>query len=220
MAGWQRLTKNLLFCRRNKYLPSPKPLPGMDSHALFTKLFIYRVLINSIVTFLLIRVIYVRTYHKRELFFMFFLLNFIVFLLSYLLENSRAFGSFGAAFGLLAAFSLLRLRTEAMTTKDMTYVFIIIALGLLNAIMKGTFLDIMGVNAFILLVVFLVDGNVISKNQRTQMIEYDRLEHVAPMNHAELLSALRVRTGLDILELTVDEIDFVKGRAIIKIYYY
>ncbi len=192
----------------------------MDSHALFTQSFIYRVLINSLVMFLLIRVIYVRTYHKRELFFMFFLLNFIVFLLSYLLENSKAFGSFGAAFGLLAAFSLLRLRTEAMSTKDMTYVFIIIALGLLNAIMKGTYLEVVAVNAIIALVVFLVDGNIIMKNQKTQTIEYDKLEHVAPMNYAGLLSALRERTGLDIRELTVDEIDFAKDRAVIKIYYY
>ncbi|MBL7854890.1 MAG: DUF4956 domain-containing protein [Cyclobacteriaceae bacterium] len=192
----------------------------MDSHALFTELFIYRVILNSIVMILLIRVIYVRTYHKRELFFMFFLLNFIVFLLSYLLENSKAFGSFGAAFGLLAAFSLLRLRTEAMTSKDMTYVFIIIAVGLLNAIMKGTYYEILGVNAIIVIVVFLVDGNIIMKNQKTQVIEYDKLEHVAPMNYNELQAALRLRTGLDIRELTVESVDFPKNRAIIKIYYY
>lgn len=192
----------------------------MDSHAFFTPFFIYRVVINTVVMLLLIRVIYVRTYHKRELFFMFFLLNFIVFLLSYLLENSKAFGSFGAAFGLLAAFSLLRLRTEAMSTKDMTYVFIIIALGLLNSIMKGTFLEIIAVNAIILLAVFLVDGNILMKNQKTQTIGYDKLEHVAPMNYAELLSALRLRTGLDIRELTVEEIDFAKNRAVIKIYFY
>lgn len=192
----------------------------MDSHAFFTPFFIYRVLINSVVMLLLIRVIYVRTYHKRELFFMFFLLNFIVFLLSYLLENSKAFGSFGAAFGLLAAFSLLRLRTEAMSTKDMTYVFIIIALGLLNSIMKGTFLEIMAVNAIILLAVFLVDGNILMKNQKSQTIRYDKLEHVAPMNYAELLTALRLRTGLDIRELTVEEIDFAKNRAVIKMYFY
>lgn len=192
----------------------------MDSHALFTPLFIYRLLLNSVVMIVLIRVIYVRTYHQCELFFTFFLLNFIVFLLSYLLENSRAFGSFGAAFGLLAAFSLLRLRTEAMTIKDMTYVFVIIALGLLNAIMKGTYLEIVGVNGFIVAAVFLVDGNVLMRNQKTQVIEYDKLEHVAPRNHAALLAALRDRTGLDIRELVVESIDLSRSKAIIKVYYY
>lgn len=66
----------------------------------------------------------------------------------------------------------------------------------------------------------MVDGNILMKNQKTQVIEYDKLEYVAPMNYSELLAALRLRTGLDIRELTVESVDFPKNRAIIKIYYY
>ena len=95
---------------------------------------------------ILIRVVYYSTYQKRDMFFTFFLLNFIVFLLTFMLEKAKAFNSLGSAFGLLAAFSLLRFRTETITAKDMTYLFIIMAIGLINSIMKGSLVEIGAIN--------------------------------------------------------------------------
>ena len=96
----------------------------MDKSHLFTEYFLVRLLINTVSMIILIRIVYFTTYQKRDLFFTFFLLNFIVFLLAYMLDKAGGFDSIGSAFGLLAAFSLLRFRTETMSAKDMTYLFI------------------------------------------------------------------------------------------------
>lgn len=192
----------------------------MEDHPLLSNFFIVRLLINTLFMILVIRVLYFRTYHKSDLFFTFFLLNFIVFLLSYMLEQAKAFNSLSSAFGLLAAFSLLRFRTETLTTKDMTYLFIIMAVGLINSVMRGTVIEIGGINLAIATVIFLVDGNVLMKNQKIKMVEYDKIENIRPEQHEQLLADLRERTGLDIRKTTIEQIDLVKNRVLIKIYYF
>ncbi len=144
----------------------------------------------------------------------------MVFLLSFMLEKAKAFNSIGSAFGLLAAFSLLRFRTETITIKDMTYLFIIMAVGLINSIMKGSYFEIMSINAVIAAGVFAVDGNVLMRNQKMKLVEYDIMENIKPDQHATLLADLRAKTGLDIRKTTIEEIDLVKNRVVIKIYYY
>jgi hypothetical protein len=192
----------------------------MDSHTLVSEFFLFRLMINTAFMVLVVRVIYFRTYHKSDLFFTFFLLNFIVFLLSYMLEQAKAFNSLSSAFGLLAAFSLLRFRTETLTTKDMTYLFIMMAVGLINSVMKGSYLEISGINMMIAAVVWAVDGNQLMRNQKIKIVEYDKIENIRPEQHQQLLLDLRDRTGLDIKKTTIEQIDLVKNRAIIKIYYY
>jgi hypothetical protein len=192
----------------------------MEDHTLVSEFFLIRLLINTAFMLVVIRIIYYRTYNKSDLFFTFFLLNFIVFLLSYMLEQANAFNSLSSAFGLLAAFSLLRFRTETLTTKDMTYLFITMAVGLINSVMQGTYIEIAGVNSAIAIVVFLADGNLLMRNQKIKMVEYDRLDNIKPEQKAQLLADLRDRTGLDIRKTTIEQIDLVKNRVIIKIYYY
>lgn len=192
----------------------------MDSHTLVSEFFLVRLLINTVFMILVVRVIYFKTYHKSDLFFTFFLLNFIVFLLSYMLEQAKAFNSLSSAFGLLAAFSLLRFRTETLTTKDMTYLFIMMAVGLINSVMKGSYLEIGGINLAIAAVVYAVDGNQLMRNQKIKIVEYDKIENIRPEQHQQLINDLRERTGLNIKKTTIEQIDLVKNRAIIKIYYY
>ncbi|MBK5279509.1 MAG: DUF4956 domain-containing protein [Bacteroidia bacterium] len=192
----------------------------MDKTQLFTSYFLLRLLINTVSMIILVRFVYYNTYKKKDSFFTFFLLNLIVFLLAFMLERTGAFSSIGSAFGLLAAFSLLRFRTETISMKDMTYLFIIMTFGLLNSVMKGTYLEIITINAMIIAVVYVVDGNQLMRNQRFKTIEYPSLENIRPDKQAQLISDLRDRTGLDIQKITIEHIDFGKERAIIKIYYY
>ncbi|MBX2954610.1 MAG: DUF4956 domain-containing protein [Cyclobacteriaceae bacterium] len=192
----------------------------MDNLQLFSEYFLIRLLINIVAMVILIRVIYYRTYQKRNLFFTFFLLNFIVFLLTFMLEKAKAFNSLGSAFGLLAAFSLLRFRTETLSAKDMTYLFIIMALGLINSIMRGSYPEIMMVNGLILIAVYAVDGNVLMRNQKTKTVEYEGLEFIQPEHHPKLILELRKRTGLDIQKISIERIDFTRNRVEIKMYYY
>jgi hypothetical protein len=192
----------------------------MDGNHLFTEYFFSRIAIDIIAMIILIRVVYYSTYNKRDTFFTFFLLNFIVFLLTYMIEVMKAFNSFGSAIGLLAAFALLRFRTETMSLKDMTYLFVIMALGLINSIMKGSYVEILSLNAMIISAVYVVDGNQLMKNQKNRTLEFDKLDNIRPDRQALLIAELRERTGLDIRKISIEHIDFVKGRVVVKIYYY
>ena len=137
-----------------------------------------------------------------------------------MLEKAKAFNSLGSAFGLLAAFSLLRFRTETITAKDMTYLFIIMAIGLINSIMKGSLVEIGAINGIIIAAVYIVDSNRLMPIQKSKTIEYGSIENIKPENNAQLIEELRAKTGLDIRKASIGEIDFIKNRVVIKIYYY
>lgn len=191
----------------------------MQNVQLFTEFFLIRLLINTVTMIVLIRFVYYKIYLKRDFYFTFFLLNFIIFLLAYMLERTKAFNSMGSAFGLLAAFSLLRFRTETLTTKDMTYLFIIMTIGLINSVMKGTYIEIVGLNSLIIGTVFIIDGGTIMRNEKTKTIEYNNLENIQPDRQNFLIEELRKLTGLQIKKVDIEHIDYVKNRVVIKVYY-
>lgn len=192
----------------------------MQNNQLFSEYFLLRALINIVTMIILIRFVYYKIYRKQDFYFTFFLLNFIIFLLAYMLEKTKAFSSMGSAFGLLAAFSLLRFRTETLSTKDMTYLFIIMTIGLINSIMKGTYIEIIGLNALIIATVYIIDGDRLMRNEKTKTLEYNNLENIRPDREKLLIEELKKITGLDIQKIEIEHIDYVKNRVVIKIYYY
>ena len=97
--------------------------------------FFMRLSVDLVSVFILIRFIYLPVQRNRELVFTLFLFNLIIFLITYLLNKVEL--SMGAAFGLFAVFSMLRYRTEGISIKDMTYLFMVIAMGLITAVSKG-----------------------------------------------------------------------------------
>lgn len=195
----------------------------MELKPLFTEYFLIRVLINTVSMTVLIRLIYYHIYRRRDVFFTFFLINFVVFLLAFMLQKSTAFSSLssaGTAFGLMAAFSLLRFRTETISMKDMTYLFIIMTLGLINSIMDGLYWEIIGLILLIIVAVFIVDGNMLMPNQKTKTVEYEGLENIKPEKHTLLIQDLSQRTGLHIQRISIEHIDLIKNRVEIRIYYH
>jgi hypothetical protein len=128
--------------------------------------------------------------------------------------------SFGAAFGLFAVFALLRYRTEMISPKDMTYLFVVIALGLITSVGKGTYIEIGILNALIVAFVYAFDGNLLVKNEMVQNIYYSNIENIKPVNRTALIADLRDKTGLDIHKVDIEKIDLIKGQVNIKAYYY
>jgi len=191
----------------------------MKIQPIFNDYFLIRLIINTGSMIIMIRLIYYHIYRKRDFFFTFFLINFIVFLLTFIIEKSNAI-TIGSAFGLLAAFSLLRFRTETISIKDMTYLFIVMTLGLINSIMNGTYWEIILLNASIIGAVYAVDGNKLMRNQKTKTIDYDGLENIQPEKHPLLIRDLSQRTGLNIQRISIEHIDLVRNRAEIRVYYY
>lgn len=180
--------------------------------------FFSRMVIDIISIIILIRMIYYPIYRKKDFFFTFFLFNIVIFIITYLLNKVDL--SMGAAFGLFAVFSLLRYRTENISAKDMTYLFIVIALGMISAVNKGTFIETAVINIIILAVAYAMDANLFMKNENTKRIEYENIEFIRPQNHLLLIEDLKKRTGLNIHKIIIDRIDFVRDSAVITVYYY
>ena len=176
--------------------------------------FLTRLGIDVLAMVILVRLIYHPIYKKKDYWFTFFLFNLIIFLLN------KIDLSFSAAFGLFAVFALLRYRTEMISPKDMTYLFVVIAVGLINAVGKGTYLEIALLDVLILVFVYALDGNLLVRNEMVQSIHYDNIENVKPANRAALIEDLRLKTGLDIHKVDIERIDLNKEGAIIKAYYY
>jgi hypothetical protein len=179
--------------------------------------FFVRLVINFISVILLIRFIYFKRYKRKELFFTFFIFNFSIFLITYLLNKVDM--GLGAAFGLFAVFSMLRYRTENIDTKDMTYLFLCIAMGLITAIAKASALELCILTGSILILTFLLESGFLLKKESTQTIQYEHIEMIKPENYGLLLNDLKTRTGLNIHRLSIGKIDFMRDTALITIYY-
>ncbi|MBA3704504.1 MAG: DUF4956 domain-containing protein [Bacteroidetes bacterium] len=188
---------------------------------LFDKLgykFFYRLIIDFISVFILIRFIYFRTYKNRENFFTFFIFNLIIFLITFILNKSDM--SMGAAFGLFAVFSMLRYRTEGISTKDMTYLFLVIAMGLITALSKGTWFELSFLNLLVILFTYFLESSVLLKKEITQTVQYENIEMIKPEHQSELIADLEKRMGVTITRIDISKIDFLKDTALIKIFYY
>ncbi len=191
------------------------------SFELFEKLsskFFIRLFIDLVSVFVLIRLIFYKNYKKADQYLTFFAFNLVIFLITYLLNKVEM--SMGAAFGLFAVFSMLRYRTESISTKDMTYLFLVIAIGLLSAISKGGWDELALLNSIILVATFLLESNWLIKKEFTKNIIYDNINLITPEKRTELLADLKNRTGFNVHRVEIQEIDFLKDATRMTIYFY
>ena len=179
--------------------------------------FAVRLGIDLLTTLIVIRGIYYRHYRRTDLFLTFFAFNVTIFLITYLLNKVEM--TMGAAFGLFAVFSMLRYRTENISAKDMTYIFIVIALGLVMAISKGGWDELGLIGLIVVVLMALLESDWLIRREQTQEVLYDRIELIQPQRRAELLADLKERTGLDIIRIEIGHIDLLKDAARIIIFH-
>jgi hypothetical protein len=179
--------------------------------------FLYTLIIDLSMVLLIILVIYYPNYKKLDTIFTFIIFNVVILLLTFVLNKVKI--SMGAAFGLFAVFSMLRYRTEGIDMKDMTYLFVFIALGLISGIQLDidVLLTICGI---LFLIIVLLDTNIIIKREYSQMIQFERIEMIKPELRNQLIDELKNRTGLKIHRISIRELDYLKDSVIIKVYYY
>ena len=188
---------------------------------LFDKLsdkFFWRYGMNLLFIFILVRAIYYPIYRRKEYVFTYFLFNTLIFIITYLLNKVDM--SMGAAFGLFAVFSLLRYRTEDISAKEMTYLFLCIALGLINAVSHATWFEISLINGIVLALTFLLDGNLLMKNEFFYDVQYENLALINPDRYLELIEDLRKRTGFKVHQARIVKVDFLIDAAVVRIYFY
>jgi hypothetical protein len=185
----------------------------------FNPAFFARLGIDIFFMVILIRFIYLPVYKRRDHLFTFFMFNMTIFMITYLLSANKSLST-GAAFGMFAVFSLLRYRTEDISARDMTYLFMTIALGLMSSINRGNVLQTFIIDGIIITAAFLLDGNILIKTEFVKTIQYENIDFIKPENYQKLLADLSMRTGLNVHKASVGRVDFLRDTATIKIYYH
>ena len=188
-----------------------------------------RALINLVVVSIIARFFYYPRSHRRDYMFIFILMAMSIFLLVTLMEGDGM--NIGAAMGLFAIFGIMRFRTEAVPIREMTYLFMLIALSVINALARAEYhpkadywdgvgvVTILFVNLVFIVMAWLFEGSKLVSSNCSKFILYDNVSLIAPEKREELKADLEKRTGLSILRLEVGMVDFLKDSCIIRIFY-
>ena len=185
----------------------------------------YSLLIRLVLNFCIVGVIarffYYPKSKRRDYLFIFIIMAMSIFLLVSLMEGSKM--KTGAALGLFAIFGIIRYRTEAVPIREMTYLFMLVSVSVVNAmIVKVHWENILSLalaNIFFILLAALFESSKIISDSCSKYIKYDNVNLVAPEKRDELKADLEKRTGLKILSIEVGTIDFLKDSVIIRIFY-
>jgi hypothetical protein len=175
--------------------------------------------LNALVLFIIIRFLYYPLTKRKDYLFTYFLIGFLVFLLCFLLESVEL--QLGLALGLFAIFGIIRYRTDAVPIKEMTYLFVVIGLSVINALTgKVNIWELLFANAVVVVSIFALERVWFLKNESSKIVIYDKIGMIKPENRKLLMDDLQQRTGIPIVRLDIGRIDFVKNNVRIKIYYF
>jgi hypothetical protein len=186
--------------------------------ASFTSL-MARFLLDLLFTVIAVRVVYSRLYHQRDYIFTYLLLNVVTFFLAYLLSESPI--GLGSAFGLFAVFGILRYRTEAIQVRNLTYLFVVIGVAMLNALTNDqiSLVELVTVNVIVVGSVCLLEASSFSGREESRQVLYDRLDLLGPAMQSQLLEDLRARTRMPVERFVIGDLDLLRDSACITVYY-
>jgi hypothetical protein len=173
---------------------------------------------NAVVVWCIIHLLYYPKSRRLDYYFTFSLISLSIFFLIFLLGSVKL--KIGFALGLFAIFGIIRYRTESMPVREMTYLFVIIAVSVINALgSPENYIELLFTNALFLLTIWLCERNRKLKHLSDKLIVYDRVELIVPERRQELLDDLQERTGLEIKKLEIGAIDFLHDTVMLKVYY-
>lgn len=173
---------------------------------------------HMLVCFIMIHFCYYRKNRNREYYKSLIFFSAGMFLLLFLLESIKL--QIGLTLGLLAIFGVIRYRTETVPIKEMTYLFMVIAISVINGLSLSVSYAVLGAtNLLILLIVGFFEFQKFLSSTSSKLILYDRIELITPDKHDELMADLCKRTGLNIEKIEIGHIDFLRDAAFIRVYY-
>jgi len=179
--------------------------------------FLQRFIVNTVFIVVLVRGCYFQFSKNRPFAASFILFGTGVFLVTGLLHSADI--SMGFAFGLFAVFSMLRYRTESITIKEMTYLFLVISIALLTAVGPIGLLGISIINVIVCIFAYILETGFLLPLTEEQIIKYEKIENIKPESRAELINDLKQRTGLEIKYLNIESVDFLNDTAQIRVFY-
>ena len=200
----------------------------------FTELAI-RFFLNLAVCWILVQFFYYRKSRRRDYYFTFMLFSSAMLMLLYIMGNVEV--GVGLTLGLFAIFGVIRYRTETVPIREMTYLFVIIALAAMNGLAPvyrligatssnphyelsaGTVGIMLLSNALIVCLIWVLESEKLLKHTSTKLVLYDRIDLIVPERREELIADLEKRVGVKVINLEIGHVDFLKDAAFIKIFY-
>jgi len=175
--------------------------------------------LNFVIALIIVRFIYYPRQRDKHFVFTFFAFNTVIFFVIGLLTDSNI--SIGVGFGMFGIFSILRYRTDTMPIREMTYLFTLIALPVLNSLLlkSAAYGEFAVVNGATIAVLFVLEQGWGFHYEARKTIVYERIELVRPENWPLLLEDLRMRTGLPIKRIEVGQMNFLRDTARITVFY-
>lgn len=183
--------------------------------------FIIRFSINMVVILLLVRWLYYSNAKRKDYLFTFIILGTVIFLLCYLLANVKL--QLGFTLGLFAVFGIMRFRTNQVPIKEMTYLFLVIGVSVINALANKevAIADLIFTDLVIVFIIFGFEKLWLLKHESAKTIIYEKIELIKPEHYAELIDDLQKRTGIPkINRVEIGSIDFLRDTCKLIIYYY
>ena len=175
---------------------------------------------NLIATFFVVVMLYARNSKRREFYFSYFAISVAVFMLVFLLQGVTL--ELGFALGLFAIFGIIRYRTDAIPIKEMTYLFVIIAISVINALSKDFlgYLELTLVNLLLVGALWVLEHILMLRQEDSLQIIYENIENIHEDREAELIADLEKRTGMKIRRYRIDKVDLLRDVARITIWFF
>lgn len=187
-----------------------------DPHMLL--MLLLRFAANLLICWIIIQFFYYKKSRRKDYYFTFMLFSASIFLLLFILQNLSM--EFGFALGLFCIFGMIRYRTETVQIREMTYLFVIIAISAVNGLsMDVDYTTLLTANALFLLIIWVLESNKFLNHTSNKIVLYEKISLITPDKKEEMLADLKERTGLDIIKVEVGHIDFLRDVAYLKIYY-
>lgn len=180
----------------------------------------FRFILNFSFLTIIIRFVYYPYSKRKDYVFTYYLISLIVFFLCFTLKKYNL--DIGMALGLFAIFGIIRYRTDPIDIKEMTYLFVVIGVSVINSLAnkKMSYAEIIGANALIILILIVIERYWALKQEESKFIVYENIENIKPENYEILKSDLENRTGLTINKVNIGKVDFLKDTAEVTIFYF
>lgn len=181
-----------------------------------------RLAVCIVVNLVIVDRLYYKKSRRRDFYFTFMLISlaifFLVFFMIFVLEDMKAKTSIGIGIGLFGIFSIMRYRTDAMPVREMTYLFVIISLSVVNAIAASvSIVELLVTNIIVVAAIWLCEHRL--KLEPSKLVQYDRLELIKPDRSEDLKADLEMRLGLKVRKVEVGALDMLRDMAVLRVYY-
>jgi hypothetical protein len=179
----------------------------------------FRFAMNFVFTLIIVRYVYYKNSRRKDYLFTYMLISIAVFFLSYLLQNVDL--QLGFALGLFALFGIIRYRTNPIPIKEMTYLFLVICVAVINALSDKeiSYVELLFANGALIIVTVVIEYFWSFKHESSKTIIYEKIELIKPQNQKKFIEDLEKRTGLKISRVEIGKINFLRDTAEITIYY-